>query len=66
MASIRELIDNYINNEGGKAQLETRGGKEGVFFTDREEFIPFDDLGYSSELGFFSISDFPFMESEAD
>ncbi|MBI3158804.1 MAG: hypothetical protein HYZ26_04290 [Chloroflexi bacterium] len=61
---IRQILEQHIKN-GEPIKLETQGGVEGALFTDRGEFIPLDDLGYSGELGFFRISDFPFMENEA-
>lgn len=62
---IKEMIEKAIG-EGEPIEIKTDGGKEGAFFSDRGEFIPFEDLGFSSELGFFSVSDFPFMENEAE
>jgi hypothetical protein len=62
---IKDLIQKAIA-EGQAIRVETQGDKEGAFLKDRGEFIPWDDLGYSSELGFFSVSDFPFMENEAE
>jgi hypothetical protein len=61
---IKKILEEHIKS-GEAIELETRGGQEGALFTDRDEFIPLDDLGYSGELGFFRISDFPFMDNEA-
>jgi hypothetical protein len=62
---IKQLVDQAIA-AGQPLRLETEGGVAGVLVTDRGEFIPWPDLGYSSELGFFSVADFPFMENEAE
>lgn len=61
---IKKFLEDHIKN-GEAIKMETHGGAEGALFTDRGEFIPLDDLGYSSELGFFRISDFPFMDNDA-
>lgn len=62
---IKELVDEAIGN-GEKIEMKTEAGKEGVLMVDRGEFIPFDELGFSSELGFFSLVDFPFMDNDAE
>ncbi len=62
---IKAMIEEAIGN-GDPIEIKTDGGKEGAFFKDRDEFIPFAELGFSSELGFFSIVDFSFMENEAE
>lgn len=44
---------------GMLAKLEMYDGIPGVRFLDEHEFIPFDDLNYNEELGYFQISQFP-------
>ena len=62
--TIHELVEQAIA-AGEPLRIETRDGVEGVLIADREEFIAWEALGYSSELGFFDINEFPFMENEA-
>lgn len=61
---IKQLLEDHIK-KGEPLKLHTQNGKEGALLTDRGEFIPLDDLGYSSEMGFYRVSDFPFLENEA-
>lgn len=43
--------------EGGMpAELAVVDGAPGVLFHDEGEFIPFSDLGYNSEIGYFRLS----------
>lgn len=46
-------------------ELVTLNGVEGIRFLDENEFIPFFDLAYNSEIGFFKKSDFPNETNEA-
>lgn len=36
----------------------------GIRFTDEDQFIPYSDLGYNSELGYYQISQFPDAKNE--
>ena len=45
--------------QSGNARLEYRQGKQGVLFLDEQQFIPLDDLAYSSDLGLYQKSKFP-------
>lgn len=58
MRNIRESIQSFING-GGNAVITVKRTTPGVLFTDENEFIPFSDLGYSSDLGYYRISQFP-------
>lgn len=62
---IKEMIEAAIS-DGDPIKIQTEGGKEGAYFEDREEFIAFEELGFSSEMGFFSLTDFSFLENEAE
>ena len=56
--SAKKAVQEFIK-EGGQARIETRDGVEGVLFLDEMYFIPLENLGYNSELGFFNTSIFP-------
>lgn len=61
--NIHESIQQYID-EGGMGRLATVDGRDGVVFLDENEFIPFDDLGYNRDLGYFRLSAFPQQKNE--
>ncbi len=61
--NIQVLIKEFIR-DGGPATLTTQNGESGVTFTDENEFIPFGNLGYNRELGFYKISLFPDEHNE--
>jgi len=44
---------------GLPAQIIVQGAVSGVLFFDGNEFIPFADLGYNSEIGYYRLSAFP-------
>lgn len=64
MKPIQTLISEFIES-GGLAHVTTQNGNGGVLFTDDNQFIPWLDLGYSSEYGFYQISRLPNIENEA-
>ena len=45
--------------QSGNAHIEYQQGKQGVLFLDEQQFIPLDDLAYSSEIGLYQKSKFP-------
>lgn len=64
MTPIEQQVYKYCSEGPRLGQIIVRDGKKGILFTgpdspDGGEFIPFDDLGYNSDLGFFRKSDFP-------
>jgi len=46
------------------ASFAQRGGQAGVIFHDENEFIPFDDLNYNSEYGYYRLSQFPNLQRD--
>lgn len=65
MNNIRDMIEQYVRDTG-QAHIEIRAGLAGVIFHDESEFIPFADLGYDRQLGFYRLSDFPDVLSQAN
>lgn len=61
---IEKMIVDFIR-EDGPAQCGFQGDEDGVMFLDEHEFIPWSDLGYNSDLGFYRLSLFPDVENEA-
>ena len=61
--NISQMIEQFIK-DGGPAQVTTRQGQAGVLFTDENEFIPWGDLGYNQEYGFYRISHLPGLHDE--
>src|SRR5258708_3104916 len=45
--------------QSGNARIEYRQGKQGALFLDEQQFIPLDDLAYSSEIGLYQKRKFP-------
>lgn len=62
---IQDMISEYIQ-ETGLARVETRGGVGGVLFLDENQFIPWDNLGFSRLYGFFQKSVLQDVEDEAE
>ena len=60
---VEKMIADYVNS--GMAKIVERDEQRGVVFLGDDEFIPFDDLGYNSELGFYRLSLFPDVQNEA-
>lgn len=56
--TILEHVKQAIS-EGLAARLATQAGEPGALFLDEHEFIPFGDLNYNSDLGYFKMSLFP-------
>jgi hypothetical protein len=56
----QSAIKQFIK-DGGQAVITARNGQAGVLFTDESlgQFIPWGDLGYNADLGFYEISKFP-------
>lgn len=62
--NIQTTVKDFISN-GGQAVITEQDGQHGVLFTDKQnEFIPWGDLGYNSEIGFYPISEFPGEHNE--
>lgn len=57
--TILEHVKRAIREGFIPAELVIHDGEAGVLFLDENEFIPFADLNYSRELGYFRISLFP-------
>ncbi len=61
----KQLAIQYCEESPEYGQIFTKDGKEGILFTgpDAEspngDFIPFDDLGYNQNIGFFEKHLFP-------
>jgi hypothetical protein len=64
LSQIEVMILRFIW-DGGPARLDYSGDKAGVIFLDEGEFIPFDDLGFNREYGFYQLSAFPGVENGA-
>lgn len=61
--NIEQHVEEAIQS-GMVARLIERNGKRGVLFLDIDstpggEFIPFSDLNYNSDFGYFQLSIFP-------
>lgn len=56
--NIRDHVRNAIH-EGLPATVTQQNGLSGVLFHDESEFIPFDNLNYNQEYGYYQISLFP-------
>lgn len=61
--NIREAVQRYIYDTG-MAKFAIQNGRSGVIFLDENEFIPFDDLGYNANYGFFRFSALPNIISD--
>lgn len=65
MKSIQRMIFEFID-EGGAAVLENVDGVRGVRFTDiGGEWMPWTDIGFNSQYGFYSLSHLQSVENEA-
>lgn len=51
---------------GLPARFDVQDTTPGVMFLDENEFIPFDDLGYTPDLGYYRLSQHPTVASECD
>lgn len=60
---IQEHVKEFIVN-GGRAEVVNRDGVDGVLFFDEVEFIPFTDLNYNNEYGYYKISLFPDIQRD--
>jgi len=63
--SIEKMVKDFIELTG-LAKIIEQDGQQGVLFQDTKGFIPFDDLGYNRELGFYSLSQFPEATNQAE
>ena len=63
--SIEKMVKDFIELTG-LAKIIEQDGQQGVLFQDHKGFIPFDDLGYNRELGFYSLSQFPEVTNQAE
>ncbi len=63
--SIEKMVKDFIALTG-LAKITEQDGQRGVRFQDKKGFIPFDDLGYNRELGFYSLSQFPEVANQAE
>jgi len=63
--SIEKMVKDFIELTG-LAKIIEQDGQQGVLFQDQKGFIPFDDLGYNRELGFYSLSQFPEVTNQAE
>lgn len=61
--NIRDHVRKAIT-AGLPAQFTQRDGLAGVLFHDEGRFIPFDDLNYNGEYGYYRISQFPDLQSD--
>lgn len=61
---IKSSIEQFIA-DGGPARIVEQNGQAGVLFTDENEFIPWGDLGYNADLGYFQRSLFPDVHDES-
>lgn len=61
--NIRDHVRNSISG-GMPGTVTQQRGRAGVLFPDENEFIPFDDLNYSSTYGYYRISQFPNLERD--
>lgn len=52
--------------DGLNAKMTQRNGQSGALFMDEDEFIPFYDLNYNSEIGYFRISRHPDQQQDCD
>lgn len=63
---IEELARQYCREDPHLGRLIDKDGQPGILFLDEHEFIPFTDLGYNAELGFFRRSVFPDQPTEGE
>lgn len=63
--TIQQMAVEYCTESPSLGELVTLNGVEGIRFFDENEFIPFFDLAYNSEMGFFKKSDFPNEPTDA-
>lgn len=61
--NIREHVLKAIYG-GMNAKITQQGGDSGVIFQDENEFMPFHDLNYNSEYGYYRMSQFPNLERD--
>lgn len=61
--NIRDHIRKAIAG-GLPAQFSQQDGLAGVLFHDENEFIPFDDLNYNNEYGYYRLSQFPDLQRD--
>lgn len=61
--NIRNHIRHTIT-EGLSAKFSQQAEKAGIIFYDKNEFIPFDDLNYNSEYGYYRMSQFPNLQRD--
>lgn len=61
--NIRDHVRSSIA-AGLAASWDQRDGKSGVTFHDENEFIPFDDLNYNDEYGYYRMSQLPDLQRD--
>lgn len=61
--NIRNHIRSAIH-DGLSAAFAQQEGKAGVIFHDENEFIPFEDLNYNNEYGYYRLSQFPDLQRD--
>lgn len=69
MDDTEKLAYQYCQDTPTWGQVIVRGGAKGILFTAPDEpvggtFIPFSDLGYSQDIGFYRKSEFPDLGSK--
>lgn len=62
--TIAELAAQYCQDDPMLGRLETREGQWGIVFLDEHEFIPFAELGYHHDFGFFRLGNLAGVESQ--
>lgn len=65
LPKIEVMIRKFVFEGGQACVIVENGDQAGVMFLDDMEFIPFADLGYNQQLGFYQLSAFPDVENEA-
>lgn len=60
------IRDHFLESvaQGMAANIAVKNGVAGALFHDEAEFIPFSDLGYNKELGYYRLSQFPDWPNE--
>lgn len=61
--NIRDHIRSAIV-DGLPAEFTQREGKAGILFHDENEFVPFDDLNYNNEYGYYRQSQLPTVQGD--
>lgn len=65
MDNIRDHVRKAIN-AGLLATMTQQSGVSGVLFADENEFIPFGDLNYNNEYGYYRLSLFPDIQRDCE